>query len=220
MATATQQLYIQREKDVPVWQILEHLQRNQSATIKEIEHLLGVTTNAVRQHLSTLLSEGYVERQRVNSGVGRPHHIYILADKARKLFACHCDDLALMMLEEVFALEGREQAMLILQRVGQRLAKKYADVTQNIAPAKRIHELAEAMSNSGVLTEVVAQDDGSAVLKTYNCPYHELAQEHREICEMDRGMISTVLGSEVNLGDCIMDGHAGCSFVVNRNNDS
>jgi len=217
--TIATQLNMQADRDAPIWQILEHLQRNQTATIKEIEKLLGVTTTAVRQHLTTLLSDGYVIRERVNSGVGRPHHIYALADKARKLFACHCDDLALMMLEEVFAVEGQERATLILQRVGQRLADKYTDVVQNIAPTQRVQQLAQALSENGVMAEVAQHENGSAMLKTYNCPYHELAQEHREICEMDRSMISAVLGSDVNLDSCMMDGHTGCSFVLSQQNN-
>jgi predicted ArsR family transcriptional regulator len=41
-----------------------------------------------------------------------------------------------------------------------------------------------------------------------------LAQEHREICEMDRGMLEKVLGSDVRLSRCMMEGHTGCTFTV------
>ena len=40
------------------------------------------------------------------------------------------------------------------------------------------------------------------------------ASEHREICNMDTAMMRKVLGSEVNLSACMLDGHAGCTFVV------
>ena len=70
------------------------------------------------------------------------------------------------------------------------------------------------VGGQGVLTDVFAQENDTIILKTYNCPYHELAQEHREVCEMEQGMMSKVLGSEVNLSSCMMDGHSGCSFVV------
>jgi predicted ArsR family transcriptional regulator len=41
------------KRESPLWHIVEHLQRNGSATIRELEDLLGVTTTAVRQHLTT-----------------------------------------------------------------------------------------------------------------------------------------------------------------------
>ncbi len=205
-----------QKKDTATWQILEHLQRKGSATIKELEQLLGVTTTAVRQHINTLQAEGYIERRAVHDGVGRPHHVYAVANKARELFACHCDDLALTLLQEVFAVEGKEKAALLLNRVGHRLANRYANSVRSAILQERVSEVAKALHVQGVLTDVSTTDDNTIILKTYNCPYHELAQEHREVCEMDEGMMRQLLGSEVNLSACIMDGHGSCSFVVTK----
>ena len=209
-----------RRRENPTWQILEHLQRNGSATIKELEQLLGVTTTAVRQHLGSLQNEGYVERTRVNSGVGRPHHSYSITDKVRELFACHCDDLALTLLEEVLAVEGKERTAQLLERVSNKLAHRYANTVRSTVLHKRVEELADAFYAQGILTDVVEREGDMFILKTYNCPYHELAQEHREVCEMDQHMLRTVLGSDVSLSACMMDGHAGCSFVVVRHDSS
>ncbi|MEX1019198.1 MAG: MarR family transcriptional regulator [Litorilinea sp.] len=199
------------------WQILEYLKRRGSASIKELEDLLGVTTTAVRQHLSTLLAEGYVERRRVSAGVGRPHHAYIPTVKVNELFACHCDDLALTLLEEVFDQEGPERAAKLLDRVGDRLAKRYSDSVRSTVLHERVQEMAGALNKLGVLTDVAMEDENTFVLKTYNCPYHELAQEYRDVCDMDENLMRKVLGADVNLSSCIMDGHGGCSFVVEAN---
>jgi predicted ArsR family transcriptional regulator len=205
-----------RDRENPAWQIIEHLKRHGTATIKELEELLGVTTTAVRQHLGVLQADGYVERRRVHAGVGRPHHAYSITAKAHELFACHCDDLALTLLEEVFALEGKERAALLLGRVGDRLAQRYAGSVRSNVLQERVEQLAGALYTRGVLTEVQVQDDETFILHAYTCPYHELAQEHRDICEMDEAVMRTVLGSDVNLSACMMDGHHGCSFVVSR----
>lgn len=207
-------------RENPAWLVLEHLQKSGSATIKDLESVLGVTTTAVRQHLTMLQAQGYIERRRVHAGVGRPHHAYELADKAQELFGCHCDDLALTLLEEVFLLEGSDRTALLLDRVGGRLAQKYADNVRSTALQERVHELASTLYDRGVIADVSteASMDGSdtIVLHTYNCPYHELAQDHREICDMDQKMIRQVLGSDVDLTKCMMDGHSSCSFVVSE----
>ncbi len=206
------------DRESPTWYIVEHLKRNGSATIKELEEVLGVTTTAVRQHLQALQADGYVERKTVHAGVGRPHHAYSITPKAHELFACHCDDLALTLLEEVFALEGKERAAELLDRVGSRLARRYANSVKSDVLQERVEQLAVALYARGVLTDVKVQEDNTIVLHTYNCPYHELAQEHRDICEMDEELMRKVLGSDVNLSSCIMDGHRGCSFVVSNQN--
>jgi DeoR family transcriptional regulator, suf operon transcriptional repressor len=200
----------------PAWQVIEYIKRKGSATIKELEEVLGVTTNAVRQHLQTLQADGYVERTRVSAGVGRPHHAYSISAKAHELFACHCDDLALTLLEEVFALEGPERSAVLLERVGNRLAQRYAASVRGEALQDRVVQLADALYQRGVLTDIDVEDENVIVLHAYNCPYHELAQEHRSICEMDEDVMRTVLGSDVNLSACMMDGHRGCSFVVSK----
>ena len=203
-----------QNRDTAAWQILEYMQRNGSATIKELEQLLGITTTAVRQHLTTLQMEGYIERKAVHAGVGRPHHTYTITARVQELFACHCDDLALTLLEEVFALEGRDRASLLLARVSNRLANRYASSVRAVVLQERVQELANAMHQRGVLTDVKLNENDTIILHTYNCPYHELAQEHREICEMDKAMLRQVLGSDVNLTNCMMDGHHSCSFEV------
>jgi predicted ArsR family transcriptional regulator len=164
------------DRSSPAWQVIEYLKRNGSATIKQLEDLLGVTTNAVRQHLQSLQADGYIERRQVNAGVGRPHHAYSISAKAHELFACHCDDLALTLLEEVFALEGQERAEMLLDRVGDRLAKRYASSVRGEVLQERVEQLAEALYDRGVLTDVKMEDDNTIVLHAYNCPYHELAQ--------------------------------------------
>jgi predicted ArsR family transcriptional regulator len=186
------------KRDTATWQILEFLKRNGSASIKDLEQLLGVTTTAVRQHLTTLQFEGYIERRAVHDGVGRPHHTYMATDK------------------EVFVLEGKEKTAWLLERVGSKLASRYARSVRAALLQDRVEELAGVLYQQGVLTDVDPADDNTIILKTYNCPYHELAQEHREICEMDEGMMRKLLGSDVNLSACMMDGHGSCSFVVSR----
>lgn len=209
-------LNILGKRESPLWQIIEHLQRKGPATIKEMEDLLGITTTAVRQHLNTLQAEGYIERRVVHAGVGRPHHAYFTTTRVQELFACHCDDLALTLLEELFYLEGTSRTAELLDRVGTRLASKYTSSMRSSLLQDRVNDLASAFNGNGILADAVFGDGGVIALHTYNCPFHDLAQEHREICEMDRGMVEKVLGTDVSLSRCILEGHGGCTFTVQR----
>ncbi|MDE0199857.1 MAG: MarR family transcriptional regulator [Caldilineaceae bacterium] len=208
------------DQNSPAWQILEYLQRNPSATIKDFESLLGVTTTAVRQHLNALQADGYLDRREERSGVGRPHYIYVATDAARELFACRCDVLALTMLQEMYGMVGAEQMGTLLNRVGVRLAERYAESVSAAELQHRVEELAGALSRQGVLTDVTASESNTIALKMYNCPYHDLAIAHREICEMDQLMMQQALGADVSLDDCIMDGHGNCSFVITQSSNA
>lgn len=205
------------DRQSPAWRILEYLQRNGSGAIKDLEEHLGVTTTAVRQQLQALQADGYVERTSVHAGVGRPHHEYSMTAKAHDLFSCGTDELALTLLEEVLALAGKETTDQLLGRVGSRLAAHYARSIEAGELSERVEQLVEVLSARGVLADMKIDEEDVIVLQTYNCPYHELAQEHRNICDMDERFMREVLGSDVNLSECIMDGHHRCSFVVGPN---
>jgi DeoR family suf operon transcriptional repressor len=204
------------DKQTPAWKILEYLQRNGSASIKTLEEHLGVTTTAVRQQLQALQASGYVERQSVHAGVGRPHHEYSMKPKAQELFSCHSDELALSLLEEVMELAGRETTERLLGRVGSRLAAQYLQSVEAGELSERVGQLVDALAARGVLADMSIDDEDIIVLQTYNCPYHELAQEHRDICNMDEKFMREVLGSEVSLSECMFDGHHRCTFVVGQ----
>ena len=207
---------INLDQNSPARQILEYLQRNASATIKDLELLLGVTPTAVRQHLNHLQASGYLDRREVRSGVGRPHFTYVATDAARELFACRCDVLALTMLQEMCGMVGEELMGSLMKRVGARLAEGYSQSVNATDLHKRVEEMAGALGQQGVLTDVSKGESDTIALKMYNCPYHDLAVEHRELCDMDQQMLQQVLGEEVLLDNCIMDGHGSCSFVIGQ----
>lgn len=202
-------------ESTPAGQIVELLQRRGPMRIKEIENALGVTTTAVRQQLTNLVAEGVVTSQVVREGVGRPSYTYSLTDKARTLFACHCDELTSLLYQELLEEVGAEKVRALLARVSGRLAMQYSDGSPTRASAlfERVGQFASQLEAKGILSDVAQTDDG-VILREYNCPYHDLSAEHREVCDMEQAMIANVLDAKVQLKGCIHDGHSGCEFVV------
>ena len=200
-------------QDSPAGHIVEILQRHGPLSIKAIEEQVGVTKTAVRQQLTSLMASGMVTTQLVREGVGRPHYVYLLTEKAREVFSCYCDELVLSLYEELLAEVGSARISLLLNRVGSRLATKYDEQLRGSRLGERVRSLVSVMEDRGMLTDLRPTNQGF-VLKSYNCPYHELAQEHREICEMEQTMMSSVLAADVELTQCMMDGHRGCEFTV------
>lgn len=195
------------------WRIIEYLQTHETATLKELEAYLGLTRTAVREHIATLEGGGYVDHRLVHAGRGRPHHEYFNKAKARELFACHCSDLAVTMLKEMMHVVDPATMEQLMARVAHRVAADYAAEMMAALPRERVHELAALMQKKGILCRV--HDDGSGMhvtLEMFNCPYHDLALEDRQICDMDRLMIGQAVGVPVELVDCIMDEASSCNF--------
>src|SRR5690606_31326485 len=106
-------------------QFLEHLHRLESATVQEICSELGVTATAVRQRLVRLQGLGFVEREVVRAGRGRPHHAYRLTEEGLKELGDNYSELALILWQEVQQIEDVVVRSQILQRIQQVLVARY-----------------------------------------------------------------------------------------------
>ena len=67
-------------------EILELLRRRQAASAEEISGEMGITPNAVRQHLTNLERDGYVRSEPVRHKRGRPSLLFSLTDRADAAF--------------------------------------------------------------------------------------------------------------------------------------
>src|SRR5437660_1626524 len=54
------------------------------------------------------------------------------------------------------------------------------------------------------------------ILRENNCPYSELADGDRGICELEQEVFQRVLGADVKLSQCCLDGHHCCEFEVSQ----
>jgi len=202
--------------DSPRGQIIKLLQRRGPMDIKDLRQALGVSDTAIRQQLQYLMADSLVEATRAqSSGRGRPGKVYTLTDKIRHLFACECEDLALSLYDELLADQGSEVVQRLLNRVGQRMAEQYRHQMRGLELQERVDTFASLLDARGIMSDSKTEDD-VIILHEYNCPYHELATSHQEICQMERKMLSQVLDANVELVDRIVDGAHRCSFVVRR----
>lgn len=211
--------------DSPRAEVLRTIQRIGSASIKDLEASLGVTTTAVREQIAHLLREGFVQATRVRGEVGRPYYVYSLTGKAQELFPKDYAALAVLLLEETRELHGAEGLRMLLNRVSRRLSEKLGGQAEGIELSQKLLGLVGALGSAGMEVSMLpveesGTEEGHFMLKTHSCPYFEVAKSHREICEMEADMLGELLGAnvEVKLGNRIIDGQCACDFHVSMIN--
>src|SRR3954470_14269566 len=204
----------------PRAEVLRLIQRQGSASIKELEAALGVTTTAVREQVAHLLHEGFLQATRVRGDIGRPYYVYALTTKAQDLFPKDYATLAMLLLEETLSMQGPEGLRTLLNRVSRRMAEKLEDQTQGKELQQKLLGLVAALGNAGMEISMLPIEgpQGDFVLKTATCPYFDVAKNHREICEMEQEMMVELLGPGVGvkLSSCLIDGQHACEFHVRR----
>src|SRR5205823_504602 len=170
---------------------------------------------AVREQVAQLLAEDVIIARRVAGAVGRPFYAYSLGPKGQEFFPKDYGELARMLLEDILATSGADALAGTLDRIGTRLAGQYAGHLRGQALEEKLRGLADLLVQKGVGAEVRPEIAGEGfILHAATCPYYAVVQNHRELCGMEEQMLSRLLGAEVTLGDCVLDGHTGCAFHV------
>jgi predicted ArsR family transcriptional regulator len=199
--------------NTPAGRVLKAIQLRGKASIKDVAADLGVTSSAVRLHLTQLQASGAIQAEKVREGVGRPYFVYSVTPHAHNLFYKDYGDLARLLLEEVGESQGPDALQGVLRRVGDRLADVYRDQVWGQELADRVSSWAELLDQRGVPVELERTETGY-VLKEYGCPYQNVAAENRAVCEMEQMVMARLLESGVKLTQCVLDGHRGCQFTI------
>ncbi|MBN2472069.1 MAG: ArsR family transcriptional regulator [Anaerolineae bacterium] len=199
--------------------ILEILKEHEEATVDDIVEALAnrigdITAVTVRHHLEILRGDGLVAAPRVRRRTtpGRPQHMYALTDKALELFPNNYRSLAGEMLLQLKAQLPAAEVNVILEGVADQMA---GSIPPSDAPLPvRLNQVVDYLSEQGYAAYWEAVDEGF-ILHTNNCPYHQLAAEHEELCRMDIRMISGLLGGIVPRRVAHMtQGDPSCAYLI------
>ena len=186
----------------------------QGATVEDLCAALGITHNAVRQHLTALMAQGFVEQgQSIPSG-GRPRACFVLLQAGRDLFPRNYALIADNMIEYLYAHEGVAAVQAMLADMGAKLGQ---DAASRIATASDTHEatslLADQLDTLGYEARVVEVGDHTEV-EAWNCVFHSLAKAHPDVCRFDLAFMSAATGRPVQRTQCMLHGSPACRFRI------
>jgi len=191
--------------------VIDLLRKHPAMTVLELAATLEVTATAVRQRLTRLMGQGYVERWSTKAGRGRPSHSYSLTGKGRRKAGSNLSDLAVALWKEIVAIQDPSVRRVLIQRVSERLAEGYADRVEGLSVEQRMEQLADLFRERRVPFNV-ERDATRVQLKAVSCPYPDLADRDRTICAMERQLLTRLLGTRLTQNECRLDGDACCSF--------
>jgi len=191
--------------------LLDLLRKHGPLSVTQLKADMHVTATAVRQRLVRLLKQGDIERNAERISRGRPVHRYALTEKGRRRSGANFADLAVALWHEIREIKDSHIRRGLLQRIGGRLAALYADKINGSSLDDRMESLAAIFRERQIPFEVERTTD-LPLLHATACPYPELAEQDRTVCSMERIMFSELLGENLRLSNCRLDGHNCCTF--------
>jgi DeoR family suf operon transcriptional repressor len=180
-------------------------------SVTELAEAMEVTPTAVRQRLTRLMGKEIIQREAIRNGRGRPRHRYWLTDKGVRMTGSNFTDLAVALWKEVRSLEDPALRREMLRRIAKAMARGYANQIEGKTPAERLHSVAELLAQRRIPVSI-EENNSQPSLTTHACPYPNLAEKDQSICSMERMMISELVGKDVQLTQCRLEGDDQCRF--------
>ena len=193
--------------------ILQTLLKRSGSTINDLAEAVGINPISVRHHLSNLEKEGLVEAQEERHGVGRPRLVYVLTEEGLERFPTRYLRLTTRLLSQMKESMPELVVSKLFSQVAEDLAATYADQLKGLSMEERLDTVKELLADEGFTVEWEKLKDGYHIHEI-TCPYFQIGQNHPEVCTVDQTLISRMLAVPVNKVQCILDGSAHCTYVV------
>jgi predicted ArsR family transcriptional regulator len=195
--------------------VLETLSQRGPLPVDAIARAAHLSKMAMRYHLALLAREGLiVPRDTEPRGVvGRPQVVYALADGAHEHLPKQYNTLAGQLLDEIAGALGTKEVHAMLRRAGRRAASPAPALRQGTCVESRLNRAVKFLSERGYMARWKKTGAGFA-LNMCNCPYRQVAQTHREVCEMDIAMVGALLDAPTKMTRCIANDDGQCQFVI------
>lgn len=190
------------------------LQVPQGRTVEELCSALGITHNAVRQHLAALLAAGFIERGEARPSGGRPRAVYVLLPAGRELFPRNYGLIAGAVLEHLYAHEGAPAVQAMLAEMGARLGAAAAQrINDSKDPQVIADALAEQLDALGYEAQALHRGERGEV-EAWNCVFHALAKAHPDVCRFDIAFMQAATGRKIQHAECMLRGSPACRFRI------
>src|SRR6202158_989441 len=196
-------------------EVLELLRRKGRSSAESIATGLGVTPNAVRQHLTNLERDGFVVSHPERSGRGRPSLFFSLTERADAVFPKRYGQLATMVLQEVEAMGGPDALDEVFSRVAARHATAIEPALQGLDFDEKMRRVVTWIGRAGTLAEQTETPEGVKVT-IHNCPFRNTALKFPQVCTITPQLMSRLLGTNISQADSIHRHDPSCSFFVQR----
>lgn len=203
--------------------ILQQLLKQGQATTQKLAEALHVSPQAVRRHLKDLEAEDLIAHASIQTGMGRPQHVYQLSRGARSRFPNSHDEFAVSLLDTLAETMGYDQVSSILRKQWERKAIEYRQRLGTGSLRERVKNLVELRRAEGYMAEWHQVDSQGAdpaqaaqfVITEYNCAISHIAESFPSVCGHELEMFAATLeGCQVERTHWIINGENRCGYLI------
>lgn len=189
------------------------LLRTHAMTVEELASEVGLTDNAIRNHLSALERDGIVRQEGVrrSAGAGKPAVLFELRPHVDPLFSRAYAPVLSSVMDTIINTLPAEQTQQLLDDLGHRLAASVGGHAKGDV-ATRIQAAADVLNALGGHVRV-HEVDGVPRIQGSGCALSSVVCKHPELCEAMCTMVADISGTSARM-ECQHGERPQCCFVI------
>ncbi|HEX7212977.1 MAG TPA: ArsR family transcriptional regulator [Methylomirabilota bacterium] len=195
--------------------ILELLLREELSS-QQLSERLGMSSAAVRQHLTTLEALGLVVRRKLVTQPSRPTYLYRVSPQGMRIFPKRYDMLLAQMIGVLAERQGPEAVEQTIAAAARRVAEHAPSRVSGGPGPERWRRLLEWLETEFAWQADVAEAPSAPRrLTIHQCPFQDLSKVQPDVCGVFFGSLIRALcpGAVVDHADAPAM-PACCAFLV------
>jgi predicted ArsR family transcriptional regulator len=189
--------------------------KSDGLTADQLAGLLGITSMAVRKHLTALENDELIEATLERRAIGRPANLYRIAPLAEDFFPKHYDMVVTELLADLVQIDGAQKVNQLLERRAERTCEYLRErISHARTLGERVEALAEGMDELGYYAVCEQCDESTWIIKQYNCAINRVAACFPVACNYEAEMFRQLLDADVERANHVLAGDHLCGYVI------
>lgn len=199
-------------------ELLDLIKQKGKLSMDEAVSHTNLAKTTLREHFLQLERDGYIRREYIRSGPGRPSLQYQISPKGQRLFPSSESDLIrelLKFLKEQGDDQTIEQFFESFWEERLRKARERMDEASEKDIESRLKKLMGFLEEEGFMPEYETDmEDGSITIKECNCPFSEVVKETRLPCKLEAMFYRKLFNENVERITYIAEGDFSCTYEI------
>ncbi len=146
-------------------------------------------------------------------GVGRPRLVYFLTEAGMERFPTRYLRLTTRLLAQMKESMPEPVVSKLFAEMADGLAEEYASQMKGLNMEERLDLAKTLLTEEGFNIEW-EKTGGQYQIHEITCPYLQIGLSHPEVCTVDQTLISKMLAVPAEKVQCVLQGDAHCTYVV------
>lgn len=199
-------------------ELLDLIKHKGTLSVDEAVSETDLAKTTLREHFLQLERDGYIRREYIRSGPGRPSLQYQITAKGNRLFPSAESDLIrelLKFLKEHGAEGTIEQFFESFWEERLKKAQNHMDEAADGNLESRLDKLMGFLEDEGFMPQFEIDDgEDKVTIKECNCPFSEVIKETRLPCKLEALFYRKLFNENIERTSYIAEGDFSCTYEV------